>query len=413
MTLRNLPGGVPEPDELIGREHLIDVLWRMLEGNNVLLVAPRRFGKTGVMRHVLKRPREAYLPVYLDVEDVAKPDDFAAGLLAAVLQQSPLRSVLASAKRLPKAVSDFFTDHIDELGFEGAKVKLRQTMGESWSDIGRRLILELEKLDQTVVFIIDEFAQMIDNIARNGGPEAARDVLAWFRSLRMRQKDELRRLRFIIAGSTSIDMILLRLEAADKLNNFGRLPVEPLEQKAAQKLLAGLAKSHGLSFSTDAKAAFFELIGPPVPYFVHLLVSQIIIEPRLKSKTLTPDDVGEVYRHRLLGPTCHKYFDYYRQRLKRYGAPGERAAIAVLRTIAAARTGRVSEAVLYDVYRKARKKGASDVEFREITADLECDWYISLDTATNEYYFLLNVMKAWWDCYYRRVKAAPKRGARS
>lgn len=43
MTTRILAGGVPEPDELFGREHTISYIWEQLQGNNVLLVAPRRF----------------------------------------------------------------------------------------------------------------------------------------------------------------------------------------------------------------------------------------------------------------------------------------------------------------------------------------------------------------------------------
>lgn len=413
MTLRNLPGGVPEPDELIGRDHLIDVLWHTLEGNNVLLIGPRRFGKTAILRHVLKRPRQGYLPLYIDVGDVDAPEGFAAALLALVLGQSRLRSLLASAKRTPEAIRRFTTENVDELGFEGAKLKLRQSLGESWRDVAKRLILEMEKLDQTVVFIIDEFAQMVDNIAEHAEPGATREVLAWFRSLRMRQRDELRKLRFVIAGSTSIDMVLRQLQAVDKLNDFGRLPVEPLAMEHGQKLLDGLAQSCNLSFTPEAIHTFFDLVGPPVPYFIHLFVLQLRYEARLRGKALTPDDIREVYQRRLIGPTCHAYFDYFRQRLKRYGAPGQRAAIAILRALASASTGRVSDAILYDVYRKARKKGATDLEFREIMADLERDWYVSLDTTTNEYYFVMNVMRAWWNRFYRQLGTTPGRGTGS
>jgi len=49
MTLRNLPGGIPEPDELFGREETLRTLWSMVKGNNILLLAPRRFGKTGAI----------------------------------------------------------------------------------------------------------------------------------------------------------------------------------------------------------------------------------------------------------------------------------------------------------------------------------------------------------------------------
>ena len=53
---RSLVGAIPEPEELYGREALISHLWRMLDANNILLLAPRRFGKSGVMRHVFLHP---------------------------------------------------------------------------------------------------------------------------------------------------------------------------------------------------------------------------------------------------------------------------------------------------------------------------------------------------------------------
>ncbi len=403
MKLRSLPGGVPEPEELVGRDHLIDVLWSQLAGNNIMLVAPRRFGKTGVMRHVLKRPREGYLPVYLDAEEIADPADFVAALLALVLEHSTLRKLLAAVTRLPKQLMDFFARRIEEAGIDEVKLKLREAIGESWQNTGKRLLLEMEKSDKIVLFIIDEFPQLIDNVCRAQGDEVGKPLLAWFRSVRMQQKDKLRRFRFIVGGSTSIDMILRRLDVPDKLNDFARLPVEALARDDAERLLQGLAKTYELNFTADALDSIFELIGPPVPYFLHLLVSQIILDPSLKGKPLSREDIEAVYHKRVIGPSCRSYFDYYRQRLKRYGKPGERAAIAILREIAAAPAGRVSDSALFAVYRKARKKGATDVEFLEIMADLECDWYVALDTATNEYRFLLDIMKAWWNRFYRAI----------
>ena len=405
MNLRSLPGGVPEPEELIGRDHLIDVLWNQLAGNNILLIAPRRFGKTGVMRHILKRSRPEYLPLYLEVEEIASPEAFASELIRALLEQNRLRGILSAAKRLPGKISDLIKEHVDEVSVEEFTLKLKKAIEEeSWEGITRRLVLEMEKADAMVVFILDEFPQLIDNISRKQGDEAARSFLAWFRSMRMRQKDELRRFRFIIGGSTGIDMVLRRLEAPDKLNDFFRLPVGPVSREDGERIVQGVAHKYHLRFTKEAVDTLFALIGPPVPYFIHLIVSQIILDPALKDRPLTPEDVEGVYRHRVIGPSCRSYFDFYRQRLKRYGASAEHAAIAILREIANAPGRGVSYSLLYDVYRKTRKKGASDVEFLEIMADLECDWYISLDTATNEYFFLIDIMRDWWKRFYRSLK---------
>ncbi len=408
MNLRSLPGGVPEPEELIGRDHLIDVLWNQLAGNNILLVAPRRFGKTGVMRHVLKCPRDGYLPVYVEAEEFSEAEMFAVEMVRVLLEQDRFRNLIVGAKGLPKKIIDFVTGHVEEFGVEEFRIKLKKEIGESWNSVTRRLVLEMEKVDEAVVFILDEFPQLVDNISRNQGDEAARSFLAWFRSLRMRQKEELRRFRFVIGGSTGIDIILRRLQAPDKLNDFCRLPVEPLTREQWERIIQGLAETYGLVFPKEAVDAIFERIGHPVPYFIHLFVSQIILNPELKGRRLTPEDMKAVYDQRVLGPGCRHYFEPYRERLIRYGAAGKQAAIAILREVANAPDGRASEIALYDTYRKTRRKGASDGEFREIMADLECDWYLLLDTSTNEYFFLLDVMRDWWRRFYRSLK--PNRG---
>jgi hypothetical protein len=385
---------------LFGREHVINFIWEQLAGNSVLLVAPRRFGKTGVMNHILRRPREGYLPVYLEVEELEDPEGFAAALLTALLEHDSLRALIGQVKSVPKRIADFFSSRVGKIKTEVLK--------DSWQAIARTLILEMEKADEALLFLIDEFPQFVENVARKHGVPAARGFLQWFRSIRMRQKDVLRRYRFVLGGSTSIDMTLRRLEVPDKLNDFFRVPIEPLGPEAARALLDALAAAHGIRLTPHARDAVFDLVAPPVPYFLQLLVAQVRMEERLKGTELTEDDVRDIYRRRILGPTCRAYFDYYRQRLHRYGEPAERAAFAILQEVAHAPSGRVSATVLYDAYRRARKRGASPLEFDLIMADLETDWYVLLDTKTNEYGFLLTVMRDWWLRFHRLPRRAGK-----
>ena len=61
---------------------------------------------------------------------------------------------------------------------------------------------------------------------------------------------------------------------------------------------------------------------------------------------------------------------------------------------------KVSRPALYDIYRKARGKGANEQEFDELMADLEYDWYLILVPSTNEFHFCLKVMQDWWRRWY-------------
>jgi hypothetical protein len=403
---RSLIGQIPDPDELYGREEFIDHLWQLIDRNNILLLAPRRFGKSGVMRHVLMRPRPNFLPLSFELEDVDSPEEFVWRVTRELLKQDILQSLLSKAKRLPKTLAGWVKDNFDEAEFEGAKLKFKKDIKEDWREAAKRMLTELEKADKTIIFLFDEFPAMLDRLIEKQGEPVARDFLAWFRTVRMEQKDVLRRHRFIVAGSVGIDQILRKLGAADKLMDFARLTIEPLDETTALQLASDLARSCSVNCNDAILGRLFELIGAPVPYFIHIFMSQLAQLPRTQRADFSVADLERVYTERVLGPTCRHYFHHYSGRLQRYGKTGEKAAVAVLRAVAG--QGRISRPALFDIYRKARGKTASDQAFDELMADLEYEWYLSLDTGTNEFHFRLKVMQDWWRRWYPAPSAPAK-----
>jgi hypothetical protein len=140
-----MAGGVPEPHELVGREHVIKFIWEQLAGNNVLLVAPRRFGKTGVMNHLLKLPKAGYLPVYLDVEDIHDPDRFAAALVACLLEHDQVRRLVTGIKDLPACLLHGVEDRLGKVKAGELEVELHKVIRDSWPSVTNRVVLELRK----------------------------------------------------------------------------------------------------------------------------------------------------------------------------------------------------------------------------------------------------------------------------
>src|ERR1700689_753373 len=110
---RSLVGQIPDPDELYGREDFIEHLWQLIDGNNILLLAPRRFGKSGVMRHILMRPRTNFLPLSFELEDVDSPEEFVWRVTRELLKHDIVQSLLSKAKRLPKALSAWVKDNFE------------------------------------------------------------------------------------------------------------------------------------------------------------------------------------------------------------------------------------------------------------------------------------------------------------
>jgi hypothetical protein len=404
---RSLVGQIPEPEELYGREDFINHLWHMLEANNILLLAPRRFGKSGVMRDVLLNPRPGYLPLSFDLEDVDSAEEFVWRVTKDLLAHDQTRALLSQTKKLPAAIMDWVKKNFEEAEFEGAKVKFKQSIKEDWREAAKRMLTELEKADNTIVFLFDELPAMLDRIIQKQGDEAARDFLAWFRPVRLAQKDVLRRHRFIVAGSVGIDQILKRLGATDRLVDFTRLTVEPLDTETAKRLAEDLAAAFSIAWNAELGEKMLGLIGAPVPYFIHIFFAQLGQLRAEARARLTLADLERLYAERVLGPTCRQYFDHYSARLRRYGPGREKAAMAILRAVAD--RCRVPRLVLYDIYAKACGRGATEQGFDELMADLEYEWYLRLHAATNEYQFLLKVMQDWW----RRWYPASAAGART
>jgi AraC-like DNA-binding protein len=314
------------------------------------------------------------------------------------LAHDQTRALLSRTKRLPLAILDWVKRTFDEAEFEGAKVKFKEAIREDWREAAKRLLTELEKADDTIIFLFDELPAMLDRIIEKEGEQAARDFLAWFRTIRLAQKDVLRRHRFIVAGSVGIDQILKRLGATDRLVDFTRLTVEPLDVETAKGLAGDLAATFNITWNTELAGRLFELIGAPVPYFIHIFFAILGQLPSAERARLTIADLERIYAERVLGPTCRQYFDHYSTRLRRYGPARERAAVAILRAVAG--RCRVSRPALYDIFAKAYGKGASEQGFDEIMADLEYESYLRLYPATNEFQFLLKIMQDWWRRWY-------------
>lgn len=73
MALRVVVGQKVTGDDFYDRQELVDRLWRLIPGQSVELVAPRRFGKTSVMQRLADHPLPGYHVVCMDCEAINAP----------------------------------------------------------------------------------------------------------------------------------------------------------------------------------------------------------------------------------------------------------------------------------------------------------------------------------------------------
>src|SRR6202162_2743292 len=78
------PGGVLAPEDVVGRDNLIDLLWRVLEVQSVVLTSERRIGKTSVIRKMVADPDPHRVCFLRDIEGFRSPSEFIEGIYADV-----------------------------------------------------------------------------------------------------------------------------------------------------------------------------------------------------------------------------------------------------------------------------------------------------------------------------------------
>ena len=97
--MRNIIGQAVLGDDLYGRDYELDRLWENLEqGEHILMLAPRRVGKTSLMLELHRAPRENWEVIYVDVEGGDGPADCVASILAELAAHPGIEPV---SKRFP------------------------------------------------------------------------------------------------------------------------------------------------------------------------------------------------------------------------------------------------------------------------------------------------------------------------
>ena len=113
--MRNIVGQTPRGKDFFPREQIIKKIYRRLDaGNHVYISAPRRSGKTAIMRYLEDNPRAGYVFLYISVEDIDDTEKYFE-LLSEELLESSAVSQLIKASEKAQSLFAHFAEHIKKV----------------------------------------------------------------------------------------------------------------------------------------------------------------------------------------------------------------------------------------------------------------------------------------------------------
>lgn len=381
--MRANPGGVLAPEEVVGRDELIEFLWSTLSRQSVVLTSERRIGKTSVIRKMAQAcAARGYVCFLDDIEDLNSPDELVERTYSNV--EKLLSKVDRAKLGMWRLLEKLGGTHIGDLGLPQIKIH--------WKKLLNALIDDLLSFEnRNVIFFWDELPLFIYNVARNCGDMTAMEVLDSLRALRHKYP----RLRMVFTGSVGIHQVIGSLRrsgyANDPTNDMLLVEVSPLSPADGANLAELLLDGEGIASGANRSGLagrISEATGH-IPYYIHCIVARACGEGSSLSESDVDHHIAELFRD----PNDPAHFGYYSSRITTYYSDAA-LAHAILDIVAASATP-IAFANLVNLLKHKIVLDEDPDRIRQELNLLQKDHYV-WRLPDGSYDFRYSIVKKWW-----------------
>jgi len=376
--MKNVVGQTPRGADFYPRDRVINKIYRRLDaGNHIFMSAPRRAGKTAIMRFMEDNPRKGYAFVYISVEDVNDMEEYFE-ILSEEIVESVAVSKLVKASKSAKSIFSRFADRVKKVKVMNIEVETTASEVPLFSDEFEKLMKNLDTSDFKIVMLIDEFPIALERIEKDLGIKEAIEFLHVNRTIRQRAK---RGIQFVYTGSIGLPNIARQLNATATINDLSVIEVPALDPAQAKEFATKLLKNYKVKIKVEVIIYMLGRLKWLMPFFIQLIVQMIIDEYELEQKPVTKKLVGLVIE-KASNHRNNIYFENYYSRLSKSLSQNDAELAKKI----------LSEIAKKDVLPLSRFE--EDEEALALLDILEFDGYIN--SHDNTYTFNSPILQLWW-----------------
>ena len=399
-------GAPVDPVDLRFREAFLAELWQTLLTGHVVLTAPRRTGKTSVMDYLRDHPENGFSVVSINVQDLTHPADFFQVLLDGFHDAHPdfVRDQLAAGWELVSGV----LGKVEEIGGGGFKLRLRQNDPDwrtNWRQHGDTFLAQARKTGARILFIIDEFPDMLLNLSREN-EALLREFLAWFRTQRQNPAPARDSIRWLVGGSVNLAGTLDARGLVDLINDLEDVSLPPLTDGEIETFVTEMLGGRDVPFDDDVKQQLIARLGRPIPLFMQMATQDLYRLWKREQRRIIATDVDTVFDAMVVGSAARTRLQHFHSRIRQYYAePKHSIAHALLGQISVSDSGLRRVTLLQETERALTELGVTlppherKQIFNQLMLDLENDFYI-VEVEEGFYDFASGVLKSWWRKYH-------------
>lgn len=339
--MKNVVGKPVTGNNFFGRETELIELGEITKHEHVLLLAPRRVGKTSLLLTLGQKVNQdqSAIGVYVSVAAATSELQFVRSVLQAIYETKP-------GKRLkPNPIAAWLRRYgrrLKGVKVGGTGIDLDSAAAPEWQEEADKVFAALAATGTPWLIMIDELPTLVLLLARQDPSGArVRAFLQWFRNLRQLPRGA-ETLRFILAGSIGLDNVTRRFRLSDTINDLRDWRLGPFTAPEADRFLAELAHGYRMDLDSDVRRAICDHAEWLIPY--HLQVIFSALREHCESGVPPSAEILERAIESLLSRKA--YFTYWEERLHdAFGAPEDGLARAVLATCARDPRGATKDAL--------------------------------------------------------------------
>jgi hypothetical protein len=305
MEFIGIPGSMGRLADGLGffdRQEIMSRAWDLLKTSNLLLLAPRRVGKSSLLNRMKEDgPARGYNTLYLSVPDAEDELDF-------------IKRLVRGFRDTEWASGGWVTAFKDKLP-EDLEVVLKTGLIElkakkfDWRRPAEDLEALLKSADSETLLLIDELPLLIASIVHEDptGNRAERFLL-WLKRLR-----EQYRPRWFFAGSIGLDSVARRLKLSGTIHDLQPIELGEFSPEMARAYLMGRGQFYQWALTAETIEAILLAVEWPIPFHLNLIFEELRVVVSEGHGAPSPELV-EIALQRLIAHG-RTHFDHWDERL--------------------------------------------------------------------------------------------------
>ena len=326
-------GRLAEGNAFFDREHVIARAWDLLKTSNLLLLAPRRVGKSSLLNRMKSQaPSKGHHAIYLSIPDAEDELDFVKRLVRA------LREADGSVGGWIARFKDKLPEDL-EFVLKTSLVEMKAKKFD-WRMPADQLEALLKSGDSETILFIDELPYLIGSLVKidPSGARAERFLL-WLKRLR-----EQYRPRWFFAGSIGLDSVARRLKLSGTIHDLQPIELGELSVENARAYLMGRGQFLNWTFEAETVDAILDAVEWHIPFHLNLVFEQL--REVVMERSLPPSaDLVEIALQRLM-KNGRAHFDHWNERLAKLLGPSTQENCGLILGITSRAPGGVSMATI-------------------------------------------------------------------